>query len=133
MTRQLAAFIVTSGIAALANFASRAAFSVFMPYALAIVAAFAIGLSTAFALNRRYVFADGGGSTAQQFGRFFLVNLFGLAQTLVISLALAALLPSAGWTWHTQEIAHAVGIAAPIVTSFFGHKYFSFRRSTVGP
>jgi putative flippase GtrA len=130
VTRQLFAFIVTSGIAALANFGSRAAFSLFAPYALAIVAAFVVGLSTAFVLNRRYVFVDGSGSVAQQFMRFTAVNLFGLVQTLAISLLLVEVaLPAIGWTWYPHEIAHAIGIATPIITSFFGHKYFSFRKS----
>lgn len=132
MTRQLLAFVVTSGVAALANFGSRVAFSVILPFSFAIVAAFVVGLSTAFVLNRRYVFVDGSGSALQQFIRFTVVNLFGLVQTLAISLLLAnVLLPAAGWTWHPHEFAHAVGIATPIITSFFGHKYFSFRRSAV--
>jgi putative flippase GtrA len=132
MKRQMAAFIATSGAAALANFASRAAFSVFLPFAVAIVAAFCIGLGTAFLLNRRYVFTDGTDTAARQFVRFTAVNLIGLAQTLGISLLLADyVLPSIGWHWHAAEIAHAVGIAVPIATSFLGHKYFSFRRGTV--
>ncbi len=131
MKRQMAAFIATSGVAALANFVSRAAFSVFLPFALAIVAAFCVGLGTAFLLNRRYVFTDGTDTAAQQFVRFTAVNLIGLAQTLGISLLLANyLLPYFGWNWHAAEVAHAVGIAVPIVTSFLGHKYFSFRRAT---
>lgn len=129
MTRQIAIFLVTGGLAAIANIASRAAFSLFLPYAVAIVAAFVVGLSFAFVLNRRFVFVDGHGNAAQQFARFTVVNLFGLVQTLVISLLLAnMLLPAVGWTWRPYEIAHAVGVVVPVVTSFLGHKHFSFRR-----
>lgn len=133
MTRQLAAFILTSGIAALANFISRAAFSLFLPYAAAIVAAFGIGLVTAFVLNRYFVFTDGDRGVRTQFLRFAIVNLFGLALTLGISLLLAqAVFPAIGWSWYPQAVAHAIGIAAPTITSYLGHKYFSFSKSSPG-
>lgn len=130
MTRQFALFVVVSGVAALMNFASRAAFSLVLPYSLAIVAAFFVGLSTAFVLNRRFVFVDGHGNAAKQLLRFTAVNLAGLALTLAVSLLLVhVVLPAAGWHWHAEAVAHAAGIAAPILVSFFGHKYFSFRNS----
>lgn len=129
MTRQIAFFLISGGLAAAANVISRVVFSLFLPYAAAIVAAFIVGLSIAFVLNRQFVFVDGQGSAAQQFVRFTVVNLFGLVQTLIISLLLAELLlPAIGWSWHPYEIAHAVGVIVPVVTSFFGHKHFSFRR-----
>jgi len=28
---------------------------------------------------------------------------------------------------HRQEIAHAIGVAVPIVTSYFGHRRWTFR------
>jgi putative flippase GtrA len=128
MTRQLVAFVLVSGIAALANFASRLAFSLFLPYAAAIVAAFVVGLVTAFVLNRRYVFANGHDTAMRQFPRFVAVNLVGLAQTLVISLLINDyLLPGCGWHWHNAEIAHAIGIGVPVVTSYLGHKHLTFR------
>ncbi|TDR48817.1 putative flippase GtrA [Tahibacter aquaticus] len=130
LKRQLVTFIAVSAIAALMNFASRAAFSLVLPYALAIMAAFVVGLSTAFVLNRRFVFVDGHGHAAGQLLRFTLVNLAGLALTLAVSLLLVhVVLPAAGWRWHAEEVAHAIGIAAPILMSFFGHKYFSFRKN----
>jgi putative flippase GtrA len=59
---------------------------------------------------------------------FAAVNLAALLQTLVVTLLLARwLLPAAGLRSHVEEIAHIVGVGVPIVTSFFGHKYLSFR------
>jgi DNA-binding transcriptional MocR family regulator len=51
-----------------------------------------------------------------------------VAQTLAISLALAWwLLPALGVERHVEAIAHAVGVAVPVVTSYLGHRRFTFR------
>jgi len=42
-------------------------------------------------------------------------------------MALYYLLPIAGVTQWAPEIAHAVGVAVPVFTSYLGHKKFSFR------
>jgi len=128
--KQLAGFVAASAVAAVANLVSRVALSLFVPYAAAIVGAFCVGVSTAFVLNRHFVFAAAADPIGLQFLRFVAINLIGLAQTLIISLVLAVyVLPSAGWTWHAETVAHAVGIAVPVATSFLGHKYFSFRQA----
>ena len=85
-------------------------------------------MTTAFLLNRLYVFPDAGNRVHHQIFWFTVVNLFAVAQTLLVSLFLADyLLPGAGWTWHAKEIAHAVGIVVPIFSSFVGHKRLSFK------
>jgi putative flippase GtrA len=51
-----------------------------------------------------------------------------VAQTWAISLILARhVLPWAGVTSHAETIAHAVGIMVPVVSSYYGHKHFSFK------
>ncbi|HWU51423.1 MAG TPA: GtrA family protein [Tahibacter sp.] len=128
ISRRFLAFVAVSGFAAAANFGSRIAFSLVMPYVPAIVAAFCIGLSTAFVLNRRLVFRDSTRPVHQQALWFTLVNLFALLQTIVVSLLLARhALPALGVIEHADTIAHAVGVATPVFTSFFAHKYLSFR------
>jgi putative flippase GtrA len=122
-------FVAVSGIAAATNFCSRLLFSLFAPYPVAIVLAYCIGMTVAFSLNRWLVFAASTNSLRKQMAFFVLVNLFGLAQTLVVSLVLAHwVLPWLGVTAHVEEIAHAVGIAVPTISSYLGHKYLSFRR-----
>ena len=54
MSRRFLGFLVVSGFAAAVNFASRFAFDVVVPYAVAIVLAYGVGMATAFALNRRW-------------------------------------------------------------------------------
>jgi putative flippase GtrA len=121
-------FLAAGGIAAVANFGSRIALSEVMPYVPAIVVAYCIGMATAFVLNRVFVFGDASNSMKQQATWFVIVNLAAVAQTVVISLLLARIvLPGMGIEQHAETIAHAVGVAVPVVTSYFGHKHFSFR------
>lgn len=128
-SQQFARFVLASGVAAAANFGSRMLFSLALPYPLAIALAFCVGLVVAFALNRSFVFPVSANSLRRQMTLFVLVNLFGLVQTLVVSLVLARwMLPWLGVTAYVEEIAHAVGIAVPTVSSYLGHKYFSFRK-----
>ncbi|MFZ2237189.1 MAG: GtrA family protein [Dokdonella sp.] len=127
VSRQFVGFVLVSGIAGLANFGSRFVFSLAMPYAAAICAAFVVGLTTAFLLNRRYIFAGSTQSTQSQALRFLLVNLAALLQTLAFSLLLARwLLPLIGWQWHPEAVAHAAGIAVPAITSYLAHKHWTF-------
>lgn len=124
---RFARFILVSAIAAGANFGSRMLFSLAVGYPVAITLAFVVGLTTAFILNRQFVFPDSTSSTVRQAMWFTAVNLFALVQTLAISLLLARwLLPVVGWTWHVEDVAHAVGIVAPVVTSYAGHARFTF-------
>jgi putative flippase GtrA len=128
-SRQFVKFVAVSGVAAMTNFGSRMLFSLALPYAAAIVLAYCAGMAVAFLLNRAFVFSDSANSLRRQMFFFVVVNLFGLAQTLIVSLVLAHwVLPWLGITVYVQEIAHAVGIAVPTISSYLGHKYLSFRR-----
>lgn len=125
---QFLRFLLAGGIAALANFGSRIVFSLALPYPLAIVLAYLVGMVTAFALNRAFVFTQAENPVAQQAWRFVLVNLLAVAQTLLISLLLARwLLPALGVLQHAETIAHAVGVLVPVFTSYLGHRHWSFR------
>lgn len=126
--RRVMNFIIAGSIAALANFFARIALSAAIPYPAAISVAYVIGMLTAFTLNRRYVFPEGNEHLRKQLLWFTLVNVLALAQTLLASLLLARwLLPAWGITSHNETLAHAVGIALPVFTSYFGHKRLSFR------
>lgn len=122
------AFVAVSAFAALCNFVTRVVLTRIVPYPAAIVGAFFVGLGTAFYLNRRFVFEAEDGSLVRQLVAFVAVNLVGLAQTMIVSLLLVdVVLPSLGIRRFAEEIAHAIGIASPIVTSYFGHAYITFR------
>jgi putative flippase GtrA len=129
MTQQFFRFLVAGGIAALANFLSRIAFSTVMGLEAAVVLAYCVGMLVAFALMRSQVFPPSDAPVARQAALFVAVNLAAVVQTLVVTLLLARwLLPAMGVTRWVEEIAHGVGVIVPVVTSYFGHKHFSFRR-----
>lgn len=124
-------FVLVGGIAALVNVISRVMLSNLFSYQLAIVLAYLIGMAVAFLLNRHYVFNATLDAAGRQAIKFSLVNGLALIQVWLVTLAMFHhILPVLGWTWHADTVAHIVGVASPIVTSFVGHKYFSFRAGT---
>jgi putative flippase GtrA len=126
-SRQFGRFLVAGGLAALANYGSRFAFSVWFDFATAIVLAYGVGMLTAFLLMRRYVFDAHGRDLLPQIGKFILVNALAVLQTLVVSLVLAQwLLPALGITWRVEALAHAAGVAVPVFSSFLLHKRATF-------
>lgn len=125
---QFALFVAAGGTAALVNFGSRIALSRFMPYVPAIVVAYCIGMATAFLLNRAFVFAGATNPMREQVAWFVLVNAVAVAQTVLISLFFARVVfPWVGMGFHPDTLAHAVGVVAPVFTSYLGHKRLSFK------
>lgn len=128
MNRQFIRFVAVGGIAAVVNFLSRIALNRWMPYAVAILAAYLLGMLTAFVLNRLVVFRNSTNALHEQIFWFCAVNLFAALQTLLVSLLLNdVVFPRLGFQWYAETVAHAIGVAIPIATSFIGHKNFSFR------
>lgn len=127
-TRRFGLFLLAGGIAAAANYGSRFGFSAWFSYPLAIVLAYLVGMAVAFALMRQYVFDGRGKAMGPQVLRFIGVNVLAVAQTLVVSLLLARwLLPTMGVVENAEAIAHAFGVAVPVLTSYFGHRLATFR------
>ena len=128
MTRRFLGFLVAGGIAAAANWGSRFLFSRWVSFEWAVVLAYAVGMITAFVLMRSLVFAAGGRPVAGQAGRFVVVNIAALAQTFAVSVVMARwVLPWIGVHDHAEAIGHLVGVAVPVVTSYFGHRMYTFR------
>jgi len=121
-------FLAVGGFAATVNFVSRIVLSHHMRYSLAIVLAYLLGMVTAFVFNRLLVFRHTSNPLLVQASWFVVVNALALVQTLAISLLLVNWgLPRVGWNWQPELVAHAFGVAVPVITSYFGHKHFSFR------
>ena len=127
MSRQFLGFLLTGGLAALVNFGSRILYNQWVDFSSAVVLAYLTGMVTAFILARSFVFTQGSQSVQRSAMFFVLVNGVAVLQTWAISMALYYLLPIAGVTQWAPEIAHAVGVAVPVFTSYLGHKKFSFR------
>ncbi|WP_037982326.1 GtrA family protein [Thauera sp. 27] len=125
---QFMRFLVAGAISATANYSSRFFFSSFFSFSTAIVLAYFVGMLVAFILMRSHVFPASSGSIARQLSCFAAVNLLAVLQTLAVSLTLASVwLPAIGIVNNTEALAHSVGVAAPIVTSYYGHKYLTFK------
>ena len=128
--RQFFRFLLAGGIAAFVNVTSRIGFSRFLRFELAVMAAYFIGMVTAYILSRRYVFLKTKQSVRRSFVIFTMINLFAILQTWLVSVGLRnQLLPIVGSSALVDLIAHSFGVMFPVITSFFGHKFLSFRDS----
>lgn len=129
MNLQFLKFLVTGGIAALVNLLSRYALNYVMSFEAAVVMAYLLGMTTAYLLARRFVFDASGRSVTSEVRRFVLVNIVALGFVWVISVGLARVVfPAVGMTWHANDIAHLIGVLAPAVTSYIGHRFYTFAR-----
>ena len=128
MSRQFLVFLLTGGLAAAVNFGSRIVYNQWCDFSTAVILAYLTGMITAFVLARMFVFKQSSQSMHRSALYFTLVNLVAVLQTWLISMGLALyLLPMLGVTHFSREIAHAIGVAAPVFTSYLGHKRWSFR------
>ena len=126
--KQVLRFLLAGGIAAFANISSRIIFSKFFSYKLSIIFSFLIGLTTGFILFRNYVFVLKKNLIYLQIQRFILINLINLIQTFFISLGLNFLFSLIIDKVELVEFtAHVVGVLFPVITSYFAHKYFTFK------
>jgi putative flippase GtrA len=124
---RFARFLLVGGIAAALNVLSRIALNIVMSYEAAIVPAYVCGMTTAYMLNKLFVFTPSGRPVHDEYLRFTLVNLVALVQVWIVSVGLAFFIfPAIAFTWHSETIAHIVGVAIPTVTSYLGHRHFSF-------
>jgi putative flippase GtrA len=125
---QFVLFLIVGGLAAAVNFASRMLINQWTSYAWSVAIAYCIGMATAFVLNRLFVFKQSTRSMRHQATWFVVVNAFALLQTLAVSVLLAKMVfPDVGFHWHPEAVAHMIGIVLPLASSYFGHKYLSFR------
>ena len=128
-------FLATGGVAAGVNLVTRWLFSQVMVFELAVVLAYLCGMVVAYVLARLIVFARSGRRISDEIVRFALVNLAGMAQVWLVSVGLVRFVfPMIDWVWHPEDVAHFIGVAVPAVTSYLGHRHFSFaaRRSDPG-
>ena len=99
-----------------------------MSYAITVVLSHLVGMLTAYAFAKTFVFEPSGRSVASELNRFAIVNVFSAGLTWVISMALVyAVFPSLQFRYYPELIAHVIGLVCSSVTSFIGHSRFSFR------
>lgn len=124
--REYLRFLISGGLAAGVNFGSRFIFSSFAPFEVAVALAYVVGMVIAFWLFRTQVFSKGTTSLQKAMFRFTLVNVFGLLQTWLVSIGFVTLIDS-GSHAIDEALAHFVGMSLAVVTSYFGHRFYTFR------
>lgn len=121
-------FVWAGALAASANFGSRFLFSLFFSFGIAVFFAYLVGMTVGFFLMRDYVFKSSKGPLRRQVKSFIAVNVLGVLQTMIISVLMAQwLLPSLRIVNSAETLGHFVGVLVPVVTSYFGHKFLTFR------
>lgn len=127
-SKEFLRFLLAGGIAVIVNFLSRIFFNLWFDFSTSVYLAFVAGMVTAFFFKKQFVFTEGRQPITHSIGFFIVVNIIGFLQTLAVTMALLHyVLPYLGIVKMTNEIAHAIGIIAPIITSYIGHKRLSFR------
>ena len=130
---RLLLFVLVGGCAALVNVLSRIVIDTATSYEIAIILAYLIGMTVAFSLNRALVFEARSASWRGQYLRFGIVNAVSALQVLAVSLLFSKLVfPAAGMRYHPEMLAHIIGVVSPVLTSYYLHKHFTFRRQAEG-
>lgn len=132
MSGEFLRFLSTGGFAAVVNLVSRHELNRIMSFEIAVILAYLLGMLTAYVLARRFVFQASGRSVVSELKRFTIVNVFSLVLVWSISIGLANhLFPAVGLVWHAEDIAHFIGVAAPAVVSYFGHRAYTFSSAEI--
>ncbi len=126
---EFAHFLAIGGVSAMANLGSRYLLDLALPFEVAVVLAYAVGMVVGFALFQLTMFQGHSVIQPRRMVRFLWVNLFGVTLAWAVSSLLARLiLPVIGWDWHPFEIAHLAGVAAPALSSYYLNKHYTFAR-----
>jgi putative flippase GtrA len=120
-------FVAAGGFAALVNFVSRIIFNFWFSFEVSVVLAYLIGMITAYILTKIFVFKAKSVGLVSSSIKFTIVNILAVLQTYFISVYLYYWLNNNINFDYNKEIAHFVGIAFPVITSYIGHKYYSFK------
>lgn len=122
-------FALSGGTAAVVNIVSRVVFSHFISFDIAIIAAYGMGMTTAYILMKAFVFDATGRAVPSEYARFFAVNLIALAQVLIVSVGLADFaFPALSMTYRPELLAHIIGVLSPLVTSYILHSRITFSK-----
>jgi putative flippase GtrA len=125
---RFAKFVIAGGLAAAVNVVTRYLLSTILVYEAAVAIAYLFGMTAAFLLNRAFVFERSASGVHVQYSRFALVNALAFIQVWLISVGLNRIVfPDVGFVWHPETVAHIIGVVSPVLTSYLGHKHFSFR------
>jgi putative flippase GtrA len=124
---QFGGFVLVGLVSTICNLSSRYVFEVVSNYEIALIGANAVGVLSAFLLNRWLVFEASGTSKLRELYRFTLVNLAGIVVGWFVAVILYRyVFPFLDFAWHPDFVAHAVGITVPVVPNYLLHRHWTF-------
>ncbi|MFT3929010.1 MAG: GtrA family protein [Spongiibacteraceae bacterium] len=127
LTAEFLRFLMVGGTAAAIHWFARFFLSIYMPFSFAVALAYFVGIATAFALNRAFVFPLSNKPIAIQVSYFISVNLAFLPIVWAASVILARwALPNLGIHHYEEGIAHGIAIMLPVFGAFLLHKFKTF-------
>jgi len=125
LAREQVRFLIVGGINTAVGYGFFALFLLFSGYLASLYLSYAVAVSVAFVLHRRFTFRVSG-NVAVDFVRFVGVYVISLAiNTAVLPLLVEAV------GLHAL-VAQAIALVITTVISYVGHKWFSFRRAVGG-
>lgn len=129
-TGEIVRYLASGATAATSTFASRFLFNQWMSFEWAVTLAYLVGMAVGFTLMRRYAFRPSNRPLSSQVMGYCLVNLVGLVQNVGFSsLMLRVVFPRyVDDPEALTPLAHIIGIGIPTISSYFGHKWVTFRR-----
>jgi putative flippase GtrA len=125
-TRQFLKFLFVGATAALANWVSRIIFSFWMSFSLAISAAYLVGMTSAFLLNKKFVFPNSSRPIQKQIRDFTLTNLVAFPLVWLMSIQIRNFLQGVGMVAYSEELAHMLALSIPTIVSFLIYKFLAF-------
>ena len=120
-------FVIVGMVSTLCNLGSRYVFEAFSNYEIALAGANTVGVLSAYFLNRWFVFKPGDTSLPGELARFALINLAGILLSWLTSVILFRhAFPAISFAWHPDLVAHALGIAVPVIPNYWAHRQWTF-------
>jgi putative flippase GtrA len=122
-------FLVVGGINTVVGYLLFAALQLSVGHVIgylgSLYGSYVLAVTLAFVLHRRFTFrVEGTGSRLVDFVRFASVYVVSLAANTVVLPLLVEL------ARLDPLVAQAISVVVTTIVSYFGHKYFSFRRTT---
>ena len=126
-SRQFPTFLITAGVAALANLASRYFLNLYISFELSVFFAYCLGVVVAYTLAKYFVFVSRNKDLGLEFLRFIIVNVISLAIVWTVSVSLRNIIfPGFEMDFYPETVSHMIGVASPAIFSFFAHKTYTF-------
>lgn len=125
---ELPIFLLLGSLAALVNWVVRFPLSLFLSYECAVMGAYLIGMTCGYLLYGRYVFRNGNAPILVQICKFMLVNAVGIVMVVVVASVLANFMAPFVTSDRglAEAVSHGLAIGTSALTSFVGHKRFTF-------